>query len=77
MQVLALFQSKVIENNIDVIFVCHLLLIWDAVMDKTAEDANQKHGHVDLSETSRQDMKTYFKDMIQFQYLVIIDKRVD
>lgn len=36
-------------------------------MDKTAEDANQKHGHVDLSETSktqRQDTKTYFKDTV-------------
>lgn len=46
-------------------------------MDRTAEDANQKHGHVDLSETSRQEIKTYFKDMIQFQYQVRIDKRVD
>lgn len=33
-------------------------------MDKTAEDANQKHGHVDFSETSRQEIKTYFKDTL-------------
>ena len=48
-------------------------------MDKSAEDANQKHGHVDLSETSRQEIKTYFRRlyMIQFHYHVIIDKRVD
>lgn len=29
-------------------------------MDKTAEDANKKRGHVDLSNTSRQETKKYY-----------------
>lgn len=33
-------------------------------MDKTEEDANQKHGRVDLSETSRQETKAYFKNTV-------------